>query len=205
MPLVTGKQSKGFSLLELMVVVAILGMMIAIAIPAFGVLTGADIKDEISTMMGTISESYDRSAILGKTHRLIIDLDKGEFYIQEKSTDAASFSPEIGYELDLEKKEDSLKDFRPQFSNVEGELGEKTALKKGVKFFGAWVEGMDEVKRNGIIAIYFFPSGYCQSAFISLAKQGDNIAEMYITISPLTGELSTSKGEPKIEDLLEEK
>lgn len=203
------KHFSGFSLLELLVVIALMAGLIAIAIPTVGVLTGTKMKSELNRLVGMASELYDRAAIVGKTHRLVIDFTNNSFWGEELEQEGIS-SPVLGYEDDFGKLEadnaveqDLDLDFVPKFKPIEGLLGEKIKLDSSIKFYGLWTENLNEVLREGRSGIYFFPGGYAQSAFVSLSEQKEDDPSLYFSISPLTGEISTGQGEPEKEDLLE--
>ncbi len=66
----------GFTLLELMVVIVLVGFLIAIAIPTLRSLSGASIKNEVIRISGLASEVYAHAAISGITHRVNFDLDE---------------------------------------------------------------------------------------------------------------------------------
>lgn len=201
------KSLRAFSLIELMVVIALIGGIIAIAIPTLGVIFGADVKEELNKIIGLMNEVYDRAAILGKTHRIVFDISNNQYWVEEKSLEAGEFAPELGYDEDFGEDKKGLfeeeKALRPQFEKVKGEWADKFKLKSSVSIYGVWVEGIKEALREGFCVIYFFPGGYTQSAFVSLSKKDEDKPEIYLALTPLTGEITTGPGEPKIDDLIE--
>lgn len=201
---------RGFSLLELMVVVVLLAGLIAIIVPSLQAITGLDIKNEITRMAGLSSEVYALAAISGRTHRIVFDLDKRQYWVEEKTGDLGAISPELGYEelmksrlVKDEDKDDPINQFLPTFKAVDSTLGEKQSLPGDLVFHGAWTEQMTDISRAGQTSIYYFPGGYTQAAFVSLAIRGDEENSlMYISISPLTGAIKIDLGEPNISDLV---
>lgn len=202
----------GFSLLELMVVVVLLGGLIAIVIPSIRSLSSLDLKNEITRIAGLSSEVYALSAISGKTHRIVFDLDTQKYWVEEKVGDAGEIRPELGYEelmkVQIEKnasakETEAANRFLPSFKEVEGRLGEKYTLSGDMIIHGAWTEQMTEVARTGQVSIYFFSGGYTQSAFVSLSIKGEEEeSSIYMALSPLTGAVEINRGEPTISDLL---
>jgi prepilin-type N-terminal cleavage/methylation domain-containing protein len=201
----------GFTLLELMVVIVLIGGLIFIAVPSLRVLGGLDLKNEITKIAGLSSEVYALAAISGKTHRIVFDLENQAFWVEEKQGDAGVIAPELGYEdlmkerIELKTKEEDLVDkFLPNFKPVDGPLGQKYELKKDLELRGAWTEQMDEVARSGQVAIYFFTGGYTQVAFVSLGIKGeeDDNSTMHLSLHPLTGEAEINYGEPDLGELL---
>lgn len=74
--------ASGFTLIELGIVIGLLGIIMAIAIPSVNALTGAELRSNTAQIAGTIREGYARAAITGKTHRLVFDLDSGLFWLE---------------------------------------------------------------------------------------------------------------------------
>lgn len=203
------RQPFGFSLLELMVVVVLIGGLILIAIPSLSSLLSLDIKKEVMKLAGLSSEVYARASLSGKTQRIVFDLDEQKYWVEEKEGEVGEISPELGYEeivkemIKENREKDAEKDdFIPNFKAVEGTLGEKQSLPDNVVFFGAWTEQLQEVERKGQVSIYFFPDGYTQSCFVSLAAKGEDESSFYISLNPLTAKAEINVGEPQISDLL---
>lgn len=202
---------RGFSLLELMVVVVLLGGLIAIAIPSLRAITALDLKNEIMKIAGLSSEVYALAAISGKTHRIVFDFDNRNYWVEIKSGELGEVRPELGYEEIMrsrltkkdDEKDDPIAQFLPQFETVEGPLGEKQTLPEEVVFRGGWTEQMTEISRSGQTSIYYFPGGFAQASFISLATRGDEEdSTMYLSLSPLTGAIKIDLGEPNIDELV---
>ena len=193
---------KAFTLIELMVVIALISGMMAISIIGLKSLIKVDIKEDVSKISGFLQETYSVTVIAGKTHRVVIDFLDNSFFVEEKLGDLENILPEIGYEEEIDIKE---KNILPSFSKLEGKLGEKTFLKKNIKFLGLWVEGMKQVKREQKGYIYFFPDGYTQLSFISIALENNDEDSMSVILHPLTGMVSTQVGEPLIDELVNKK
>jgi len=198
--------SLGFSLLELMVVIVLVGFMVVIAVVSLRSLIGLDLKNEITRIAGLTSEVYDLAAISGKTHRIVFDLDNGSYWVEEKVGEALEIKPELGYEELIkarlqEHKEESESgvEFLPEFKTASGVLGEKYELPTDTVIYGAWTEHMSEIARSGHVFIYFFSGGYTQVSFVSLAVKGnEEKSAIYLSLSPLTGAVKIDLGEPDI-------
>lgn len=207
------RSNHGFTLLELMVVIVLVGLLITIAIPTLRSLSGANIKNEIVRLSGLTSEVYARAAISGLTYRINFDLEAQNYWVEEKVGDAGSVAPELGYEELMKERlnkstsdeeKEKVQRFLPNFKAAEGDLGEKHQLDTDLILYGAWTEHMQEVSRTGTVSIYFFSGGYTQSAFVSIAKKGEEEdSSIYMALSPLTGAVEIDQGEPDINQLLE--
>lgn len=202
---------RGFSLLELMVVLVLMGGLVALVVPSIRAVVGLDLRAEITKMAGLASEVYALAAISGKTHRIVFDLDENRYFVQESVADAGEIRPELGYE-DLmkdhlekskSKESDSAKAYLPTFKEVTGHLADKIDMPKDALIYGAWTEGMTEVARSGQVSIYFFSGGYTQTSFVSIALRSDEEdSALYFSLNPLTAAITINQGEPETNDLL---
>ncbi len=204
--------SRGFSLLELMVVIVLIGGMLALIVPTIRSVMGLDLQKEITKMAALATEVYALAAISGKTHRIVYDLDNNQYWVEEKVGDAGEIKPELGYE-DLmksriehnsdKKEDDAAKAFLPTFKEVSGDLKGKFELPKGAVIYGVWTEGMTAVARSGQVAIYFFAGGYSQASFVSLASKGEEEeTAIYFSLNPLTAAITINLGEPDTAELV---
>ena len=73
---------RGFTLIELGVVMGLLALVTAVAIPSFNAVTAAGLRSSVSMIAGMTREAYARAAITGKVHRIVFDLDKGSYWLE---------------------------------------------------------------------------------------------------------------------------
>lgn len=64
----------GFTLLELIIVIALIGLLMGGAVAAIGAVTGSKAKASATELAGTIRLLYDSAALTGKTCRLVFEL-----------------------------------------------------------------------------------------------------------------------------------
>lgn len=197
-------------MLELMVVVVLVGVMMAIAIPSIQSLSGAKVKEAVTRIAGLSSEVYAKAAISGVTHRINFDLDSNQYWVEVREIEAGLIAPDLGYDELLKtlraKQKEGEKELKltPRYKAVEGQLGEKYSLPKNLVLFGAWTDQLEEVARTGLVSIYFFSGGYTQASFVSVAEKGDEVENaIYIALNPLTGAATINYGEPTTTSLLE--
>lgn len=204
---------RGFSLLELMVVMVLLGIMMTLMVVSIRSLAVTKIKEEVTRIAGLFSEVYAKAAISGITHRINFNLDENEYWVESRVAEAGDIAPDLGYEELMVTLRAKLKDadnksklekLLPQYKAIEGIMGEKYKLPKELALYGAWTDQMKDVARTGLVSIYFFSGGYTQSSFVSIAEKGDEKdSSIYIALSPLTAAVSTNYGEPTTASLLE--
>ncbi|HXW60427.1 MAG TPA: prepilin-type N-terminal cleavage/methylation domain-containing protein [Myxococcota bacterium] len=205
--------ARGFSLLELLIVVLLLAGVMAIIIPSINSLSGTKVKEQVMRIAGLTNEVYAKAAVSGITHRINFDLENNTYWVEQREGEISAKAPDLGYDeliVQLRAKEKNFgkekrPEFVPKYKAVEGFLGEKYNMPKGLALYGAWTDQMKDVARTGVVSIYFFSGGYTQTSFVSVAEKGDeHDSAMYIALSPLTGAASINFGEPSTASLLDE-
>jgi len=76
------QRSRGFTLIEMGVVLGLLALALAIAVPSVNALTGARLRTSATMASGMMREAYARAAITGKVHRMVLDIDEGAFWLE---------------------------------------------------------------------------------------------------------------------------
>jgi general secretion pathway protein H len=76
-----GRQS-GFTLIEIMVVLAIVALMASLGIRGFRSLARSDLRASASNLSGAMRFLFDRASTTGKTHRLVLDLEGGRYWAE---------------------------------------------------------------------------------------------------------------------------
>ncbi len=184
--LATGK-NRGFSLLEILVVLLLIGVFTAIAIPTFRSITGSKLKSTANQLQGLIRDTYARASLSGKTCRIVFDMDKREYWVEE-SSDTVKVKSQKQEEEDEKQARDTGKPVKnPDFKAVEDELGEKQKLPEDVYFRSIWIDRFEERAGKGQIALYFFPDGYTEEAQIVIADDPEGKRLYDLVVEPLTG------------------
>jgi general secretion pathway protein H len=76
------KNRKGFTLIELAVVIFLIGAFFLVAIPKFKGITEVNIKSASRRLSGTIRYLYSEAAFRKSVYKLTFDINKGEYWIQ---------------------------------------------------------------------------------------------------------------------------
>ncbi len=201
MTLATGK-TRGFSLLEIMIVLLLVGIFTLIAVPSFNALTHGDLKKTANQMVGLIRDSYSRSSLSGKTVRIVFDLDSRKYCVEE-SADTVRIQTQEDEEKereDKERDEELAKTLKsPDFKAIEDEAGEKKTLPEDVYFKSIWTDRMTERVTKGQAALYFFPDGYTEEAQIVLSDNPEGTRIYDLVVEPLTGTVTIEDSELPIE------
>ena len=74
---------RGFTVLELGIALVLLGLILGVSIPAVNSLSGAELKKQVGMFQGLIRETYARAALSGAAHRLVFEMDRGVYWVEE--------------------------------------------------------------------------------------------------------------------------
>ena len=74
---------KGFTVLELGIALVLLGLILGVSIPAVNSLSGAELKKQVGMFQGLIREAYARAALSGTPHRLVFEMDRNVYWVEE--------------------------------------------------------------------------------------------------------------------------
>jgi general secretion pathway protein H len=70
------------TLIEVMVVLGLVSLMIAASVRGFRALSRSDVRVTAAKLSGAMKYLFDRASTTGRVHRLVVDLDKGEYYAE---------------------------------------------------------------------------------------------------------------------------
>ena len=82
LPLKKRASNSAFSLLEVIIVVALLAGVYSYALPQFRIFTGLEESSTLSRLTVDIRSAYDIAVLTGKVHRLVFRLDTGEYWLE---------------------------------------------------------------------------------------------------------------------------
>ncbi len=214
--------STGFTLLEVMIAIVLLSLMLAVAIPSMGALSGAQLKETTGLLAGTIRDTYARTALAGKSARLVMDLDAQTWWIELAPNVARTHREKIRADREdkaqldplderLEHIEKDTQDDKeraeleilspPEWKPAEGEDGQPHKLTGDVRFKDVWIEHLYERMTKGKVALYFYPGGFTEEALITLTDDDEGERTLTLVVSSLTGEVSVEEEEPRIPEI----
>jgi general secretion pathway protein H len=160
-------QSKGFTLIELTVVIVILGVMLTLIIPRLGELGEANLKQSARHLTSTIRFLRDQSQAKKETYRLRFDITEGRYW-----TDVNTYN---------------LIDMTAEYKRYSSEMGTEGSLSGETTFRDVKVASHPDDSY-----IEFSPEGWVERALIHL-RDGEG-RDFTLVVNPLTGNTELREG-----------
>jgi type II secretion system protein H len=176
----------GFTLIEMLAVVAIFGLIAAMALPNIDLGGSRIVHGEAQDLATAIEFARQRAVMTGRTHRVVIEVERGEHWV-EWAAPLDAESAATGGEAETPGGERRLELLPPpldvdEFVPIPGELGrvhradDKTAI-LGVEVSGGLVD-------QGRVELPITPDGAADAASILVGDtDGDNV--LRIEVEPL--------------------
>jgi general secretion pathway protein H len=191
--------SRAFTLIELMVVLAVIALAATLAVPAMASITGANARAAAGEVAGTLRALFEYAALRHATCRLVIDIDARASHAECARGRAAA--PRSESDLDLADRFPGEKDevirkllARTSFGAIEDRLVKKRTLPGQARFGPVVLEGRQHPVESGTAVVSFFPGGRAQAARIPIVD-GDH--HYTVVLEPLTGRARVVAGEVK--------
>lgn len=87
--MIRGKRDKGFTLIEIIIVIGIIALAYTVAIPNFKIRIDGDVADHIARLRSDIRSAWDLSVLTGKPYRMVFELETGKYWLE--GTDSTKF------------------------------------------------------------------------------------------------------------------
>lgn len=162
--------ARGFTLIEIAIVLLIMGLMLVIAMPYLGGWRGEQLKSEVRRLASRASYLYEEATAQKVMLRLTFDLDHNGYYVTRLDPFAA----------------------KPVFAAEGGPAGGRVGMPPGVRIRDVWVEGTGSVQR-GTISCQFYPSGSADAAMIHMDDVNGNV--FTLGINPFSGRVAIIRGD----------
>ena len=179
-------KKSGFTLIELMVVVAIIALLSALVIPTISSYFKVSLGSASRAMAGTIKETYNSTVITGRVHRLVYDFKENNYWVEagsgtllmdtKESRDRDSRKKRLGT---TGKKEDS------PFTMDKTVTRKKISLPAGARFEDVITQQSPEPITEGLAYTHFFPHGLIEQTVIHLKDESNH--QVSLVISPIVG------------------
>jgi len=202
--------ARGFTLIELMIVIAVVALMAAAAVPALNSITGANARAAAGELAGGLRWLFDTAALRHETCRMALDLDRGTWWPECTSGEGRGRrGPVLSREGTVAEEDETLADRFPDERNAEarrllararfGEfrdrLTKRQSLPGSAAFTEVWTQHQREPLSRGMAYVYFFPQGQAEAARIPVA---DGSHVYTVMLQPLTGRARVVSGKPEV-------
>lgn len=222
------RRQAGVTLLEIMVVLAIVGLLAVGLIYGYRRLPATVLRRDATHLAAILRSAYDRAAATGAHHRVVLDLDRGEYKVERcegkvelrKSVDQKEEEETKRREEEKQKLLEQaqsgpgqmlqtvLQDSGMKLGQTEdcqavpGEMGKAQELTRSpeVKIVRVFVRHYERPADRGQVVLYFFPMGRAERSVVELAV-GDRM--LSLAVHPLSGRVQVVDGQwPHPEDFV---
>jgi general secretion pathway protein H len=180
----TKKFSRGFTLIEIMVVLAIISMVIALGLPAINRVTYQRLNSTTRQFTGLIRTIRNDAILLNNIYRLAIDLDQKTYWVEmQRELKMLNETPEDQVQSRKSKKSD------PPPSNfiLATKFTKKPVLMPSGIVFDGVLKEREGLITQGVAYIHFFPNGFNDQAVLYLNKEGASSFGYSLVIRPTLG------------------
>lgn len=159
------RHRQGFTLLEMLAVVVIIGLLASIVMPNLGVRESRALDDQVRGLANDLEFARQRTIMTGIRHRLLIDLDRGQYEIQWQQAEEEEAEDRYTDDgrIDLSPPTTAAAEFRP----LDSTLGRAATLREGILFES--VETADGLISSGEVTVGFERDGTADPTTIVLA------------------------------------
>lgn len=169
-----GRDERGFTLIELVVVMAIIAIMFIVGAVGISAIRGADVDATASVVAGAMTYVSSLAVHENKTYRLVLDMDQKAYWVEHVDTEdpCARFLPDdvdVGLdpeaEAEAEPRDEEEVETTVAFSQTRGDLL-KGRFEPGTNVAAIMTAHHDQIQEGGRAAVYFYPNGYAERALI---------------------------------------
>jgi len=178
------KFQKGFTLIEILLVLGIIAMVSSIGIPAVGKLAFQRVSGATRRFVGTLRSVRNDSILLNRIYRLAINFEDQTWWVENQNQLSV-----LGNETQAGAEKDPKNPQPESGFSLDKKYGSKPKqLPGGVVFKGVLTE-RDGKLEKGLAYIHFFPSGYAEQSIVYLNKKGMESGGYSLYVQPASGKI----------------
>ena len=190
--------------------ISVIAVVAMAAMPAVNAFTGANARAAAGEIAGASRYLFDTAALRHETCRLVLDIDKREWWAECTSAakgggrsqpvvakdgsaedDEAALARRFSDEPDAEKRKFLA---RARFTEFKDRQVQKRTLKGSAAFQKVWTPRQRDPQSKGKAYVYFYPQGQADAARIPVADGGSAYT---VVTQPLTGRARVVAGIPE--------
>lgn len=174
---------RGFTLTEILVVVALIALLSAVALPSISNLFKVSLRSLSRELATAIRESYNSTVITGRVHRVVYDLDNGQYWVESGPEGALLDSAAARERKEQEKRWAKSDEVKPdeRFKLEKTVTRKKQTLPSGVKFVRVRTDSNRTGVTEGVAYTHFFPQGITEPTVIQLSDSENHAVSLEIT------------------------
>jgi general secretion pathway protein H len=195
--------ARGFTLIELVIVISLIALLAGLAAPAIGSVTGANAKKAAGELAGAMRYLYDTAALRHATCRMALDLDTRAWWAECAPGDVAITRGPEEDDRELARRFSGEKNAelrrllaKTEFGAFKDRLVDRRELPGRTAFGKIRVEGRRDAE-GGTVYVHFFPGGQAQRAFVQVVD-GNN--RFTIVVEPFTGRARVVVGDVEVRE-----
>lgn len=192
------KNKKGFSLAEIIIVIAIIGAIIAVVLPRLG-----DKKQDTRKIFREFTiaakDLRSRAKMSGTTYRLAFQLDKDQQNWWVEKSSKVTLIDKKKYDEERNKTKEDDKKPVSEFEADTTIFRKKQSLPKGFSFKHIESGTQDLIVTEGLAYIHFFPQGMIEPSAIQIEDPKKNI--WTVVYNPITGQTDIISDPKLLKDL----
>lgn len=178
------KTERGFTIIEILVVVALMALVFAAALPGITGTMRVSIESSSRDLATTIRATFDEASLKGRVYRVVFDIDKGQYWVEQGPVQFSLTSEELKreeaeHEARLTKEE---RDARPHavFGLATAVTRDKKSLPLGIKFTDVIGSQTHDPIKGGTAYAHVFPHGFIEKTTIHLKDGGGHETTLFV-------------------------
>ncbi len=190
----TSTRSNGFSLIEMLIVIALMAVIALVAAPSISSVLRVSLNSATRELASVIKEAYNSAVVTGKVHRVVYDLRKQQYWV-ERGPATLLLDTTESKEREERRKRFAKPDDKPPpsvFALDKTVTRSKKDLPRGVTYEDILTQQYPEPVTEGVVYTHIFPHGLAEQTIIHLTDVGKKRISLVIT--PLVGKTDLYEG-----------